>query len=266
MLGGLQGDVDACGLAQLPGPHAGAVDDELCFDVALIGLHAGDRAGALHDAGHRHTFDDGRASLSRTLGKCHRHVDGIGAAVFFHVEPGEHVVGTRQRKQIGYLFGRDLVHVDTAVAIERADPAVLLQPIRFGGQFDEPDAVETRRLTGLGLESGVEIAGVLAHLGRGLRQRTERHHQTGGVPRRARRQLVALQHDDVGATHRGEVIGDRATDHSSTDHHDSSAFWQRRRHGRRVYARRSPRPEAPATVETVSTRRSQSEGKNGHDD
>ena len=75
-------------------------------------------------------LDDGRALLSRTLGQCHRHVDRVGPAVLFHVEPGEHIIGTRQREQVSYLSGRDLVHVDAAVAVERADPAVLLQPIR----------------------------------------------------------------------------------------------------------------------------------------
>ena len=116
--------------------------------------------------------------------------------------------------------------VDAAVAVERADPAVLLEPVGLGGQLDEADRLEARRLPGLGLEPRVQIAGVLAHLGRRLRQRTERDHQTGGVPRGARRQLVALQHDDVGAAHVGEVIRDRAADHSPADHHDSGTLRQ----------------------------------------
>ena len=44
VLGGLQRDVDAGRVAELARPHAGAVDDELGLDVAVIGAHAGDDA------------------------------------------------------------------------------------------------------------------------------------------------------------------------------------------------------------------------------
>ena len=196
VLGGLQRDVDADGLAELAGPHAGAVDDQLRFDVAAIGAHAGDRrrcAAALRSPTTPSMIvaPFRRAPLASAIVTS----TGIRPAVLFHVEPGQHVVGARQREQLGHLLGGDLVHVDTAVAVEGADPAVLLQPVGLGGQLDEADAVEARRLPGLGLQPVVQVAGVLAHLGRRLRHRPERHHQPGGVPGGARRQLVALQHE-----------------------------------------------------------------------
>ena len=57
----------------------------------------------------------------------------------------------------------------------------------------KPTGLKPGRQPGLGLEPRVEVARVLAHLGRGLRRRAERDHQPGRVPRRARRELVALE-------------------------------------------------------------------------
>ena len=100
VLGRLQRDVDARDLAQLAGPHAGAVDDVLGFDVAVVGCTPVTAPLRRHDAGDRHAFDDGRALQSRALGQRHGDVDRVGAAVLFDVEAGEHVVGAGQREEL----------------------------------------------------------------------------------------------------------------------------------------------------------------------
>ena len=119
--------------------------------------------------------------------------------------------------------GRDLVHVDAAQPVERGDPAVLLEPVRVAGDLDEPDRLEPGGQAGLGLEPGVQVAGVLAHLGRGLRRRAERHHQPGRVPGGAGGEPVALEQHDVLAQV-GQVVGDRGADDAAADHDDAGAL------------------------------------------
>ena len=55
------------------------------------------------------------------------------------VEAGQDVVDARQRKQPLHLRRRNLLHVDAAAAVERGDPAILLQPVGVGGHLDEAD-------------------------------------------------------------------------------------------------------------------------------
>ncbi len=72
----------------------------------------------------------------------------------------------------------------------------------------------------IGFELAVEIARVLAHLGRRLGRGPERHHQAGRMPGRAGREPVALQQHHVLPAHAGEVIGHRGADDAAPDHHD----------------------------------------------
>ena len=118
------------------------------------------------------------------------------------------------------------MHVDAAVAVERRDAAVLLEPVGLGRHLDEADRPEPGRQAGLGLEPRVEIARVLAHLGRRLRGRAERHHQPGGVPGGARGQPVALEQHDVPDAHVRQVVGDRGADDAAADDDDPGAVGQ----------------------------------------
>ena len=120
-----------------------------------------------------------------------------------------------------HLARRDLVHVDAAVAVERRDAAVLLEAIGVGGDLDEADRLEAGRLPGLGLEPRVEIARVLAHLGRRLGGRAEGDHEPGGVPGGAGGEAVALEEHDVLPAHVGQVVGDRAADDAAADDDDA---------------------------------------------
>ena len=186
--------------------------------------HAGDRAPRLQEPGDRHALDDRHPELARALGQRHRDVDRVGPAVLGHVEAGQDVVGAGQREQLADLTGRDLLHVDAAPPVERGHPPVLLQPVGVGRHLDEAHRLEAGRQPGLGLQAGVEVAGVLPHLGRGLGRRTEGDDQPGRVPGRARGELVALQQDDVRPPHVREVVGDRAADDATPDHDDLGAL------------------------------------------
>src|SRR5262249_56346534 len=81
-------------------------------------------------------------------------------------------------------------------------------------------------LAGLGVEAGVEIAGVLAHLGGGLGGGAEADHEPGGVPGGAGGDAVALEEHDVFPAHVGEVVSDRAADDAAADDDDAGALGQ----------------------------------------
>lgn len=93
--------------------------------------------------------------------------------------------------------------------------------LAFGiSELDEADGLEAGVLAGLGFEARVEVAGVLAHLGRGVRERAEGDHEAGGVPGGARGEAVALEEHAVDAQV-GEVVGDRGADDAAADDDDA---------------------------------------------
>ena len=238
VLGGLQRDVHPGQLAKLPGPHPGAVDDVLGLDVAARRAHAGHRAAAGQEPGYRRALDDPRAAHPGAPGQRHRHVDRVHPAVGRDIEAGQHVIGPRQREQLGDLARRDLVHLHAAQPVERRDPPVLLQPPRLDGQLDEPDLLQAGREPGLGLQPGVQVPGVHPQLGRGLRGRAEGGHQPGRVPGRAGGQPVALEQQHVGNPEVREVVGDRGPDDAAADDDDTGPVRDGRgaRHGHATLA------------------------------
>src|SRR6516164_8495091 len=223
MLGRLERDVYPGQFAELARPHPGAVDHELRLDVALRGADPGHRAAAPQEPGNRHALDDPGATHPGSLGQRHRHVDRVHPPVARDVEPGEHVVGPREREQARDLGGRDLVDLHPAQPVERGDPPVLLEPPRLDRQFDQPDLFQPGRLAGLRLQPRVQVPGVHPQLGRGLRGGAERRHQPRRVPRGARGQPVPLQQDDVRHAQVRQVIGDRSTDDAAAHDDDSRA-------------------------------------------
>ncbi len=81
VLGRLVGDAHAIEGAELPGPHAGAIDHEFGLDVALGGGHPRGTAVPGGDTGDRHVLDDLHALLTRPFGQGHGGVHGIDAPV-----------------------------------------------------------------------------------------------------------------------------------------------------------------------------------------
>ena len=117
MLGRLQRHGHPGRRAELPGPHAGAVDDVLGLDVAERRPHAGHRAARGQERRSTGTPSMIRdPALAGALGQRHGHVDRVDPTVVGDVEAGQHVVGAGQREQVLDLAGRDLLHVDAAAA------------------------------------------------------------------------------------------------------------------------------------------------------
>ena len=118
------------------------------------------------------------------------------------------------------------MHLDAAVPVERRHPPVLLQAPRLDRQLDQAALLQAGGQAGLGFQPLVQVAGVLAQLGRGLRRRAERRHQAGRVPGRARGQPVALEQQDVLHAQLREVIRDRGADDPAADHDHLGAVRQ----------------------------------------
>ncbi len=236
MLGRLQRDRHPGQRAEPAGPHPGAVHHDLALEVPGGGPDAGHltpgRTLPDREAGDGHPLDDRHALLAGPPGQGHGDVHRIGATVPGDVEPGQDVVHPGRREQVPDLGGGDLLHLDAEVPIERGDPPVLLEPAGIGGDLDEADRGESRRLPRLGLQPGVQVPGVLPHPGRGLRRRAERHDQTRRVPGGAGGEPVAFEQDHVTAARVREVIGDRGPDHAAADHDDPGPVGQRGSHGR----------------------------------
>src|SRR5262249_22725123 len=104
--------------------------------------------------------------------------------------------------------------------VERGHPPVLLQPPRLDRQLDQPHLPEPGRLPGFRLQPGIQVPGVHAQLGRGLRGRAEGCHQPRRVPGGARSQPVPLQHDHIRQPKGRQVIGDRGPDDAAADDDD----------------------------------------------
>ena len=77
-----------------------------------------------------------------------------------------------------------------------------------------------RGLARFGFELAVELGGV-AHEARQVAAAAQLSDQSRGVPRRAVRQLQALQQHHVALAALGEVVGDAAADRAAADDDDA---------------------------------------------
>ena len=106
------------------------------------------------------------------------------------------------------------------------------EPVGIGRGLDQADPLEPGRHPGLGLEARVEVSGVQPQPGVGLAGGAEARHQARRVPRGARGEPVALEHEHVGDPEVGQVVGDRRADDPAPDDDHPSPLRQRRRRGR----------------------------------
>jgi hypothetical protein len=242
VLGGLVGDDQPVALPELAGPHAGAVDDVLALDGLPCRPDARDGSAGREHVGDGDPLDEPDAEVARAPGQRHRQVDGVDPTVAGDEEPREQVVRTRPREQLGDLGRRDLVHLEPEVTLEGGDPAVLLEPVAVGGGLDHADRSESGRLPGLCLEPRVEVAGVEPDVRAGLRGRPEAGHQAGRVPGRPGGEAVPLQHDDIGPSGMGQVVGHRGADDPATDDDDPGPVGQFNSHPHNLDDRRRGHP------------------------
>ena len=158
MLRGLQRNVDTRFRAELASPHPGCVDHDLGLDPASVGLNTRDATLVHVDVSHHHTLDDANAELSRTLRKRGRNTHRIGATLIRNVERPEHIRRVEQGPHIPQLTGGklDFGHAEAVHPCRGA--AQRLQPSGIAGKRHVSDRAESGRMSGLRLESLIEIA------------------------------------------------------------------------------------------------------------
>ena len=169
------------------------------LDPQALMEHCAMRAGALG----KRLSDVGRACL--TIARQEARADEI--------------IDHHQRPHRLDLGGREQLHVH-AEASRRGGKALELGPaIVIAGKPEAAGHLPASGEPGLGFETAVEIDGIFQELG-DRRRRPELTDEPGGMPGRARGELVLLEDDDVGAMIAGEVISSGAADDAAADHHD----------------------------------------------
>src|SRR6201987_5052153 len=132
----------------MPFPHPCAVYHDVGANRALRGQYAAHPSSLGEDISNGHTLEDLHATLPRAFGERHRDIHRVHTPILAHVEAGLDVIHACERKELPYFTRGDLVHIDTAVAVERRDAPVLLEPVPVRGDFDEPALREPGGLSG----------------------------------------------------------------------------------------------------------------------
>ena len=220
MLAGMQRDRDARLRAELARPHAGAVDDDVGVDAAFLAAlcpgHAADAAILAVNGSDLDALDDLRAALAGALGERHGDVGRVALAVERQVHGADHAVGVEMRIHLLDLGWRDLAHVNVEGARHRRLAVELVLALLGQCHRDRADLAHAGGNTGLFLKSDVEVGRIFRQPRHVLRA-AQLADQAGGMPGRARRQLLALQQHDVGPAELCQVIGDRAAGYAAAD-------------------------------------------------
>ena len=114
------------------------------------------------------------------------------------------------------FVGRNFAHVDIEGAGERGLPVDLVLALFGQRHGDRADLAHAGGDAGLGLELDVEVGRIFREPRHVLRA-AQLADQAGGMPGRARGQLLALEQHDVGPAELGQMIGDRAAGDAAAD-------------------------------------------------
>ena len=203
----------------LAGPQPAGVDDVLGVDLALVGDHVPRPVGPLAQVGHPRVAVDLGAALAGADGV------GVGDAArvdvaLDRVEQGaDEVLLLEQREHRLGLGGGDDLQVHAEVAAAGLGHAQPVEPLAVVGQHQPAGQVDRAVLPGAGLDRAVQLDRVLLQLG-DVGVAVEGVHAAGRVPRRAGRQLLALDEHDVGPAGLGEVVQHRRADDAASDDDD----------------------------------------------
>ena len=124
--------------------------------------------------------------------------------------------------------------LDAEAVHERSPAAHLFQALGRVGGLDVAHLSKAGGLTGFRLEPRDQVAAVGVELALPFAAQNRRNDLTGRVPGGARGQLVAFQHDHIGHSQLGQVVGEVAADRPAADDHGLGMAGQRLAHGLRV--------------------------------
>ncbi len=224
MLHGLQRHAHPGKSADRLGPLPGAQRHHVAGDLAPSGAHA--RHPALLDAkaGDGAVLDDAHAVLPCAAGERLGDVGRVRLAVGRQESGADQVGRVHQRPQILGLGGREQMHLEAEAARGGGLAPELDHAVGIAGKAQAAVALPARRLAGLGLEPLVQLDRVLEQPG-DVGVAAQLADEPGGMPGRARGQLVALEQHDVAPAGAGEVVGDRAADDAAADDDAAGDGW-----------------------------------------
>ena len=220
VLGGVERHVDAGQAADIAGPDAGAIGNDLAGHGALVGHDPAYRAVCHLEAADAHAFDNANATCTRALGERHRRVDGIGLAVTRDEAAAENPAFVEQRIERLGLGGVDHARLDAEDLAEGDHARDLGQAPLRARHLQRAVGLEARGLPRLLLQRPVQHGAVAAELGHRMRG-AQLGDQPGGMPGGAAGQLAALQQGDIAPAQLGQMIGDRAAGDAATDNDDA---------------------------------------------
>ena len=206
--------------AEFARPHAGAVDDDVGLDRALLAAllpgDAGNAAVLAVDLRHLHALDNLGAALPRAFGKRHGDVGGIALAVERQVDGADHVRNIQMRIHLLDFARRNLTNVDIEGARQRCLPVDLVLALLGQRHGDRAHLAHAGGDVGLGFQLHIEVGRVFRQPRHVLRA-AQLADQAGRVPGGAGGELLALQQHDVGPAELGQMIGDRAAGNAAAD-------------------------------------------------
>ena len=199
-------------------PVAGGVDHDLAGDRAGRRADAPLARGGARDTDDRHAPPDFGAGGARSRRQRLGHLAGVDVAVVGIPEAAEQVVGLQERMARAHFVLRQDLEGE-ALGVRHADDVTELFHALPG--VGEPDAAARAVIDGavdLAPEPAIQPVAVALQLhdvpgGREVRA------VAGGVPGRARGQLVTLEQHRVAPAHAGQVVQHAAADDAATDHH-----------------------------------------------
>ena len=173
-----------------------------------------------------------RTRAPRPVGEGMSAAGGVDPPVGRQPAGGEHPVEAGQGPQLGDPVGTDDLEGD-ADRVGHGPPRVeLVDPLGGGGEAEAAAAVVADVDAGVGFKTAVVELDAGAQQLHQLQAAVVLGAQAGGVPGGAARELVGLEHGDVGAAEPGEVVGDAATGDAAADDrnlhtcvHRSSGGW-----------------------------------------
>ena len=204
----------------LRGEHPAGVHHHVGADLRAVARvfdrHAGDPAAIRADGDDRRLRADPGATLPGAGGQGVGEPRRIQPAIGRQVQRTEHALGRHEREAVLRLLGRDQVERQAECLRPAGLAAELIEPLGRGRQAERADLMPRGVHAGLGRQTPVQVGPVHHHL-RERHRAPELAHEPGGMERRARGQLGAVDQDDLAPAELGQVVGDRGPADTAAD-------------------------------------------------